>query len=86
MKRILLLTFAFSIVLFGFSQQRAIAPKELRNHAVKMVKPTTETMNFSNETLPSATPVIGTRRSRFMETLFRPAIEFQQPIQAVFCL
>jgi hypothetical protein len=54
MKRILLLTFAMSIALFGFSQQRAIAPKELRNQAVKMVKPTAETMNFSNETLPSS--------------------------------
>jgi hypothetical protein len=58
MKRILLLTFLSGIIVFGFSQKRAIAPKELRNHAVTMVKPTIETMNLSHQTLPSTSELL----------------------------
>ncbi len=40
----------------GFAQKPTVS-KEMRNFAVKVVKPTAETMNFTNESLPTATPV-----------------------------
>jgi hypothetical protein len=96
MKRILLLTLTAGIVLFGFSQQRAIAPKELRDHAVKMMKPTAETMNFSNETLPSGkallTPeeeIIGNTRFDLQSNSSSPCSRIvaydDGTIGAVFC-
>jgi len=57
MKRLLLFSFILAFTLSGFAQKRATISNELRNHSVKMVKPVTETMNFSQEVLPAATPV-----------------------------
>jgi hypothetical protein len=83
MKRILLLTFVFSIVLFGFGQ-RAVAPKELRNVAVKKVLPTTETMNFSNETLPSAKPLLTPEEAIYGNTRYDLQSNTSSPCSRIF--
>ncbi|MEZ5197852.1 MAG: sialidase family protein [Bacteroidales bacterium] len=54
MKRILLLTLVFSIAFGVYAQQRVTVPKDVRNHAVLMQKPTVETNNFSQEVMPAA--------------------------------
>ncbi|GAB4319692.1 MAG: hypothetical protein Kow00127_11940 [Bacteroidales bacterium] len=54
MKRILLFAFAIGFALTTMAQTRVMAPKELRDYAVKKEKPVLETMNFSHEVLPAA--------------------------------
>jgi hypothetical protein len=53
MKRLLLFSLILAFVMSGYTQNRVTVSKELRNQAVKMVKATTETMNFTNEALPA---------------------------------
>ncbi len=53
MKRILLLALVVSIGFCGYSQTKLTVPNSMRNMAVKMEKPTAETMNFSHDALPA---------------------------------
>jgi hypothetical protein len=85
MKRILLLTLALGIVLFGYSQQRAIAPAELRNQAVKVQKPITETMNFSNEALaPVAQKLLTPMEETFANTYYDLQSNSSSPCSRIF--
>ncbi len=53
MKKLLLFSLILALGLAGFGQKKAEVSKKLRNEAVLNVKPTTETMNFSQEALPA---------------------------------
>ncbi|MCK5208336.1 MAG: hypothetical protein KAQ79_09955, partial [Cyclobacteriaceae bacterium] len=55
MKRLLLLFVVCGLVLSSFAQRPTVS-KNLRDFAVKKVQPTMETMNFTQNVLPSSVP------------------------------
>ncbi len=56
MKKILLSAFVLVFIVSGYAQNRAIAPKVLREKAATWIRPTTETMNFKNQAAVTTAP------------------------------
>ncbi len=53
MRKLFLFSLMLALGISGFSQNKAVVSKTLRNQAALNAKPTTETMNFSQEALPA---------------------------------
>ena len=56
MNRVLLLSAIMTLSVLTFAQTKTNAPKYVRDISVERVAPTTETMNFSHDVLPSTSP------------------------------